>query len=109
MKTVLFAVFALSFSTLSSAETLKCELFKNDSLIRQMAKNILGNELVVIDLGPLEEFHFGGYASNGSPGTLIVGPWKSSRSNTATDSVVSYAGSILTVTCQISSKKNAGL
>lgn len=66
-----------------------------------MTKEINPNGLIVIDLGPLEEFHFGGFEQQGMYGTIIVGPHKTVTTESATDSVVSRSGDLLTVTCQI--------
>ncbi len=97
----LMTVLTLSFSSNAAVPNLKCELFKNESLVRMMTKETIPNGLIVIDLGPLEEFTFGGFAQRGVPGTIVVGPFKSVTTETATDSVVSRSGNLLTVTCQI--------
>ena len=95
------AFLTLSFTSFSAVPELKCELFKNETLLIEMTKDIGADGFVVIDLGQYEEFAFAGFAQVGFPGTIIISPWTTTKTEPTTDSVVSRSGNLFTITCKI--------
>lgn len=102
MKSFIFLTsIVFSFQCAAVVPVLSCELFQNEVLMKAELKEVAPTGITLIRLGQIEEFTFAGYAHLGLPGTLIVGPWASTKTEESTDHVTSGSGKLLRITCKI--------